>query len=65
MAKKSEPKNTMRKKADLPQKICASCHRPFSWRKKWKDNWDQVKYCSQRCQGKRAQPTQSADCNTQ
>ena len=23
------------RKSDLPNKICAACHRPFSWRKKW------------------------------
>ena len=38
-------------KADLPQKICAACGRPFSWRKKWARDWDQVKYCSKRCGG--------------
>jgi hypothetical protein len=39
----------MRRKADLPTKICASCARPFAWRKKWARDWDSVKYCSQRC----------------
>ncbi|MBR9776821.1 MAG: DUF2256 domain-containing protein, partial [Cytophagales bacterium] len=23
------------KKRDLPSKICLTCKRPFSWRKKW------------------------------
>ncbi|MBC7920441.1 MAG: DUF2256 domain-containing protein [Ferruginibacter sp.] len=36
-------------KADLPQKICPVCQRPFRWRKKWERNWALVKYCSQRC----------------
>ena len=36
-------------KANLPQKICAACGRPFSWRKKWARVWDEVKYCSDRC----------------
>ena len=44
----------MRSKADLPSKTCARCGRPFSWRKEWARDWDQVKYCSQRCQGERA-----------
>nr|WP_306545253.1 DUF2256 domain-containing protein [Malikia spinosa] len=22
---------------------------PFAWRKKWERDWDQVKYCSERC----------------
>ncbi|WP_209008664.1 DUF2256 domain-containing protein [Roseibium polysiphoniae] len=39
----------MRKKADLPQKICRTCGRPFSWRRKWNRDWDTVLYCSQRC----------------
>jgi len=38
-------------KADLPEKICAACSRPFSWRKKWARDWEQVKYCSKRCAG--------------
>jgi hypothetical protein len=37
------------KKTDLPQKICAVCERPFTWRKKWERVWDDVKYCSERC----------------
>lgn len=39
----------MRKKDDLPQKICAVCARPFAWRKKWERDWESVKYCSDRC----------------
>ena len=39
----------MRNKAHLPQKICATCQRPFTWRKKWAKNWDEVKYCSKQC----------------
>ncbi|HEX8551588.1 MAG TPA: DUF2256 domain-containing protein [Abditibacteriaceae bacterium] len=37
------------KKGDLPVKICAVCHRPFAWRRKWAKVWDDVKYCSERC----------------
>jgi hypothetical protein len=36
-------------KTDLPQKICASCARPFAWRKKWARDWHAVKFCSDRC----------------
>ncbi len=39
----------MRRKADLPTKICATCGRPFAWRKKWAKVWDEVRYCSDRC----------------
>jgi hypothetical protein len=49
------------KKSDLPQKTCATCGRPFSWRKKWKKVWDDVRYCSQRCRGARMGKPQSVD----
>ncbi|RTL64620.1 MAG: DUF2256 domain-containing protein [Hyphomicrobiales bacterium] len=38
-----------RKKQDLPSKICATCGRPFTWRKKWARDWDSVRNCSDRC----------------
>jgi hypothetical protein len=41
------------KKTDLPQKVCATCGRPFVWRKKWEKVWDEVRYCSGRCRGGR------------
>lgn len=37
------------KKRDLPTKICPNCERPLSWRKKWERDWENVKYCSERC----------------
>ncbi|MDG1704407.1 MAG: DUF2256 domain-containing protein [Pseudomonadales bacterium] len=40
---------TKHSKAFLPQKICATCAKPFAWRKKWSRDWDQVLYCSERC----------------
>jgi hypothetical protein len=43
----------MRKKADLPEKICACCGLPFAWRKKWAKAWPDVKYCSDRCRSAR------------
>lgn len=36
-------------KRDLPQKTCATCARPFSWRKKWAKDWESVRYCSDKC----------------
>ncbi len=42
-----------KKKSDLPQKICITCGRPFSWRKKWGKVWDEVKYCSDKCRQNR------------
>ena len=46
----------MRKKSDLPQKICLQCGRPFVWRKKWESVWEDVKYCSERCRRQRKGP---------
>jgi hypothetical protein len=48
----------MHKKSFLPTKLCAVCKRPFVWRKKWAKQWDQVKYCSERC---RRQPKKTAE----
>ncbi|MDA9163869.1 DUF2256 domain-containing protein [Rickettsiaceae bacterium] len=39
----------MKKKNDLPTKICLVCEKPFSWRKKWEKTWNKVNYCSKRC----------------
>ncbi|MCO4814347.1 MAG: DUF2256 domain-containing protein [Flavobacteriales bacterium] len=41
------------KKEHLPQKICLTCGLPYTWRKKWKKNWEEVKYCSERCRRKK------------
>jgi hypothetical protein len=32
-----------------PDKTCARCGRPFSWRKKWARDWESVRYCSDKC----------------
>ncbi|MAX13795.1 MAG: hypothetical protein CMG11_07160 [Candidatus Marinimicrobia bacterium] len=39
----------MRKQNNLDHKICKTCNLKFNWRKKWKRDWDSVKYCSERC----------------
>ncbi|MFC6496042.1 DUF2256 domain-containing protein [Gemmobacter lanyuensis] len=39
----------MRKKGDLPSKPCATCGRPFTWRRKWARDWESVRHCSDRC----------------
>lgn len=33
----------------LDSKICRYCGLPFEWRKKWENNWDDIKLCSDRC----------------
>ena len=39
----------MRRKGDLPTKVCEGCGRPFAWRRKWAKVWDEVRFCSDRC----------------
>ncbi|WP_108945736.1 DUF2256 domain-containing protein [Shewanella halifaxensis] len=39
--------------AKLKSKVCVVCLRPFNWRKKWRKDWEQVKYCSKRCAGQK------------
>ncbi len=41
------------KKENLPVKVCAVCGRPFSWRKKWENCWEEVRYCSDKCRANR------------
>ncbi len=37
------------KKTNLPFKICIICKKKFDWRKKWSKDWNDVKYCSEKC----------------
>lgn len=41
--KKSAAQNT------TPTKTCAACGRTVTWRKRWANNWDEVKFCSDAC----------------
>lgn len=41
------------KKEHLPSKMCITCNRPFTWRKKWERCWDEVTTCSKSCNRKR------------
>ena len=38
---------------DIRTKPCASCGRVITWRRAWARNWDDVKYCSDRCRSRR------------
>ena len=49
MAKGRNKGGKMRNTGDLPSKICASCGLPFNWRKKWARDWENVRFCSERC----------------
>jgi len=46
----------MRRKQDLPRKVCAACGLSFTWRRKWQKTWDEVRYCSDRCRSARKRP---------
>ncbi len=34
-----------------PSKTCVVCGREIEWRKKWERDWENVKYCSDKCRG--------------
>lgn len=34
---------------DAAEKTCASCGRRIEWRRRWADDWEQVRYCSAAC----------------
>ncbi|MDW5264732.1 MULTISPECIES: DUF3253 domain-containing protein [Acidobacteriaceae] len=34
-------------------KLCKTCRRPIQWQKKWEQDWDIVKFCSEACTGYR------------
>ena len=38
-----------KRQQNLPTKICPVCKLPFTWRKKWERDWENVKYCSKAC----------------
>jgi hypothetical protein len=46
------------KKENLPSKICVTCDRPFTWRKKWEQVWDEVTTCSKSCNRQRREKKQ-------
>jgi hypothetical protein len=37
----------------VQSKVCVTCNRPFTWRKKWERCWDEVTTCSKRCNTER------------
>ena len=47
------PDKVHKRESETPkkEKICKTCGRAFSWRKKWEKDWDVVKYCSDACRG--------------
>ncbi|MFM8662505.1 MAG: DUF2256 domain-containing protein [Acidimicrobiaceae bacterium] len=45
----SQSKRVEKTKNGFAPKICATCAKPFEWRKKWARDWPNVRYCSDRC----------------
>jgi hypothetical protein len=41
----------------VEEKTCASCGRRIEWRRKWADDWDQVRWCSDACRRHRVDAT--------
>ena len=48
------PESPMAEHPKRATKVCPVCGRPFQWRKKWKDVWEEVRYCSERCRRRRS-----------
>ena len=44
----------------VPSKVCPTCGRAFTWRRKWAEVWDEVTYCSKRCRRRRLDATDEA-----
>ncbi|PBP16563.1 hypothetical protein BUE80_DR012689 [Diplocarpon rosae] len=42
--------------AEKALKMCATCGRQMSWRKKWEKNWDTIAYCSDSCRKHKVKP---------
>lgn len=48
-ADESNERTVMDRGVKKQAKDCLYCKKEFTWRKKWADNWDEVKYCSKAC----------------
>lgn len=55
----------MHRKPHLPEKPCAVCGRPFTWRRKWAKVWDEVRYCSDRCRRERNKAAHALDAHAE
>lgn len=49
LAKMADQQRGARTKNGFAPRICERCGRPFEWRKKWVKDWENVRYCSERC----------------
>jgi len=39
----------MKTRDQFPTKLCTVCGRVITWRKKWERDWENVKYCGDKC----------------
>lgn len=44
----------------LDSKICIACGRAMQWRKSWSKNWNEVKFCSDRCRASKPGDTEQS-----
>ncbi len=49
------------KGAPLPDKPCEVCGRAMQWRSRWSKNWDEIKYCSQKCRREKSSKGQGLE----
>ena len=52
--------SSFRNPHNLPVKMCVVCQRPFTWRKKWEKDWDEITTCSKRCNSERKAANKAA-----
>jgi hypothetical protein len=38
------------------EKICASCGRRMTWRRRWARQWEEIRYCSEACRRRKVRP---------
>ena len=53
--------SSFRNPHNLPVKTCVVCDRPFTWRKKWENCWDEVTTCSKACNAERKKANRAAN----
>ena len=41
-------------------KVCAHCGRTIEWRRKWKRDWENIRYCSDACRSAKLTTTDTA-----
>jgi hypothetical protein len=60
----SEAMPDRKPKPDRPtprkEKLCKTCGRPFAFQKKWAQDWDIIKHCSEACRNQKATASDAA-----